>query len=160
MSDSELEMLENELKKLKPARLREESLARLAGARLEGRAPASVSIAGWFQNWRQRLAWLATAAAAAAIMALVVTRDGMARRPTHRSVASGANPTLKADKVEVDENLVTAFDAVGQLPNGEPVRLRCRQWMDAVKMSDSAQGVSIERKVPRFEVVSVRYDTY
>jgi hypothetical protein len=160
MSDSELEILENELKKLKPARLREESLARLAEARLEGRASASPSYSGWFEQWRQRLAWLATATAAAAIMALVVTRDVTPRAIGQRPAASGANPALKADKVEVDENLVTAFDAVAQLPDGEPVRLRCRQWMDEVKMSDSARGVSIERKVPRLEVVSVRYDTY
>jgi hypothetical protein len=160
MSDSELKKLENELQKLKPARLREESLARLAGARLEGRAPASISIGAWFHEWRRRLAWLATAATAAAIMALVVTRDGTTQAPVKRSVISSANPALRADKVEVDEDLVTAFDAVAQLPNGEPVRLRCRQWMDAVKMSDSSRGVSIERKVPRLEVVSVKYDTY
>lgn len=160
MSDSELEMLENELKKLKPARLREESLARLAGARLEGRAPASLTFSGWLAQWRSRLAWLATAAAAAAIMGVVITRDGIPAAGGKRPAASTPNAALKADKVEVDENLVTAFDAVAQLPGGEPVRLRCRQWMDEVKMSDSARGVSIERKVPRLEVVSVRYDTY
>ena len=160
MSDSELEMLENELKKLKPARLREESLARLAGARLEGRAPASPSHTSWFEYWRPRIAWLAAATAAAAIMALVVTRDAGPQVTGKRPSTSEPNPALKADKVEVDENLVTAFDAVAQLPDGEPVRLRCRQWMDEVKMSDSARGVSIERKVPRLEVVSVKYDTY
>jgi hypothetical protein len=161
MIDPELQTLENELKKLKPARLREESLARLARAGLEGRAPASPSRTGWLEHWRQILAWLAAAAATAAIMGLVVTRDGTPDRTRHLpATALDTRPTLQADKVEVDENLVTSFDAVAKLPNGEPVRFRCRQWMDEVKLKDSSRGVSIERKVPRLEVVSVKYDTY
>jgi len=56
--------------------------------------------------------------------------------------------------------LVATFDAVGQLPDGEPIRLRCRQWRDEVILRDSARGVVIERQSPRLEVVPVKFETY
>jgi hypothetical protein len=69
-------------------------------------------------------------------------------------------PPLKADSVQIDEQLVGAFDAVGRLPSGEPVRFHCREWMDNVVLRDKTRGVVIEQRTPRVEVVPVRFETY
>jgi hypothetical protein len=67
---------------------------------------------------------------------------------------------LKADDVQIDEQLVSTFDAVAPLPSGEPVRFRCRQWLDEVVLRDSKRGVEVTRRVPRVEVVPVSFETY
>ena len=71
-----------------------------------------------------------------------------------------AEPALKADKVELDQQLVASFDAVARLPSGQPVRFRCREWADAVVLSDSASGIVVEQRTPRLEVVPVSFETY
>jgi hypothetical protein len=71
-----------------------------------------------------------------------------------------AEPALKADNVELDQQLVASFDAVARLPSGQPVRFRCREWADAVVMRDSASGIVVEQRTPRLEVVPVSFETY
>ena len=100
-------------------------------------------------------------------MALLLVSAGFVsyrarQTPVHQAAQSVVKPEspLRADNVEIDRQLVTSFDTVTQLPNGEPVRLQCREWLDAVVLRDSARGVVIERQVPRFEVVPVRFETY
>ena len=56
--------------------------------------------------------------------------------------------------------MVALFDAVAQLPNGQPVRFRCREWADEVVLRDPARGIVIERRTPRLEVVPIRFETY
>jgi hypothetical protein len=56
--------------------------------------------------------------------------------------------------------LVAAFDAVARLPDGQPVRFRCREWSDGVVLRDSARGIVIEQRMPRLEVVPVSFETY
>ena len=75
-------------------------------------------------------------------------------------LASSARPLLKADKVEIDRQLVAGFDAIARLPSGEPIRFRCQQWMDKVRLRDSGAGLVIERTTPRLEIVPVRFETY
>ena len=77
--------------------------------------------------------------------------------PLH--VGGHAAPLLKADKVEIDRQLVADFDAVGKLPSGEPVRFRCQQWMEKVWLRDTAKGVVIEQTTPRLEIVPIRFET-
>jgi hypothetical protein len=71
-----------------------------------------------------------------------------------------ASTPVKADDVRIDQQLVSTFDAVALLPTGEPVRFRCREWMDEVVLRDSRRGVEVARRVPRVEVVPVRFETY
>lgn len=66
----------------------------------------------------------------------------------------------KANVVRVDQALVSSYDAVAQLPSGEPVRFRCRKWMDDVVMKDKSHGLVIEQSIPRVEVIPVRFETY
>jgi hypothetical protein len=159
----DLESFERELEGLRPAKPPEEFLARLAKALPDGppaqrRAP---ELKHHWIPWRFLLRWLAPAAAVVAIIALLSWRDEL--RSPH-PVARGPNLTtpklLKADNVEIDQRLVAAFDAVARLPDGEPVRFRCREWTDQVVLRDSARGITIERRTPRLEVIPVSLETY
>jgi hypothetical protein len=67
---------------------------------------------------------------------------------------------LKADKVEIDRQLVADFDAITDLPGAQPMRFRCEQWVDKVRLRDTAAGLVIERTTPRVKIVPVRFDTY
>ena len=67
---------------------------------------------------------------------------------------------LKADEVELNHRLVSSFDAVAELPDGEPVRFRVREWSDESVFHDSARGLVVERNTPRLEVVPVAFETY
>lgn len=93
---------------------------------------------------------------------LLVLRPGS--QPVRTTRVTNAGPSrsgvIQANQVEVDQELVAAFDAIAQLPDGEPVRFRCREWNELVTLHDSARGVVIERQEPRFVIVPIRFETY
>jgi hypothetical protein len=164
------EQFETELKQLKPARPPEELMSRLASggfarsnlvetrSRAPGeRTPTTTEAFGW-------LRWLlpGTALAGAACLVAVVlwhdpTQTAMPRRDT---VDNSSVPPLKADDVQIDRRLVASFDAVARLPDGAPLRVRCREWADKVVVVDSGNGVVIEQTQPRLEVVPVDFEVY
>jgi hypothetical protein len=104
------------------------------------------------------LRWLAPAAAVAALAAALLAwwphEKGELQRA--KALASASKP----DEVEIDRQLVALFDTVAQLPSGQPVRFRCRQWSDEVVFRDPAGGLVVERRTPRLEVVPVRLEVY
>lgn len=159
MNDRDHELFEAELRKLSPAKPPAELMAKLAAA-----APARVhqpSTTNYQPSWWLLLRWLAPAAAVAAVVALLVwapSRHGNRQESPQPSAA--AQPALKADNVEFDQQLVASFDAVARLPSGQPVRFRCREWADAVVLRDSASGIEVEQRTPRLEVVPVSFETY
>jgi anti-sigma-K factor RskA len=67
---------------------------------------------------------------------------------------------IKADRLQVNEHLVSSFDTVAELPTGEPVRFRVRQWQDRIVVNDKNRGLSVVEDRPRLEVVPVRFETY
>lgn len=163
MNDSGHELFEAELRRLKPATPPEDFMARLAEAqpppheqRKSGHRPMQADV------WRLLLRWLAPIAAAAAVVAalLVWRLPSSGNKPPSRPATTLANSALKADNVEIDRQLVAAFDAVARMPDGEPVRFSCREWMDEVVLRDSARGVVVEQRTPRLEVVPVSFETY
>ena len=101
------------------------------------------------------LRWLIPAAAML-IFGAILWRANL---PAGRRPELASTP-VKADDVRIDQQLVSTFDAVALLPTGEPVRFRCREWMDEVVLRDSRRGVEVARRVPRVEVVPVRFETY
>ena len=101
------------------------------------------------------LRWLAPAAAVLVVGAIVWRANLPAGRPPQT-----ASAPVRADDVQIDQQLVSTFDTVATLPSGEPVRFRCREWMDEVVLRDSRRGVEVARRVPRVEVVPVRFETY
>jgi hypothetical protein len=103
---------------------------------------------------------LAAAGAAVAAALLVWWPFRPENRQPSRPLVPAAEPALKADDVEIDQQLVAAFDAVARLPDGQPIRFRCREWADAVVLTDTARGLVIEQRTPRLEVVPVSFETY
>lgn len=105
------------------------------------------------------LRWLAPATVGVLALAVLLWQLGRDNhRPPPASVA--AAPAFTADQVEINRQLLDSFEAVANLPDGEPVRLRCQQWVDAVTLRDSVRGVEVVRRMPRLEVVPVGYATY
>lgn len=159
---NDLERFENELRSLRPATPPPALLQRLRELKPAAPAvtetPRTAAAPSW--DWRHLLRWLVPAAAVLAAAGLVWLK--LAHYGTHgrRPLAVTVSPRIKADSVQIDEQLVGAFDAVGRLPDGAPVRFHCREWMDNVVLRDKTRGVVIEQRTPRVEVVPVRFETY
>ncbi len=163
MSAFDPERFEKELRRLRPAKPPEDLVHRLA-ERVAVAEPSQSSPVTFrsFSSWWARLGWAAAAATALVIITAWVAYKAH-RMPLHDQVQVARKPVeapMKADQVEINQRLVAAFDAVAQMPDGAPVRLRCREWVDAVVLRDSARGVVVERETPRLEVVPVRFETY
>jgi hypothetical protein len=165
MNGHEDERFEAELRRLTPAQPPAEWIARLEAAQPVAPLPRVPStepqkhpdLWGWLWRWVGPV----TAAAAAALVALLIWWSSGPERPAPAEpVTTVARPTFRADDVEIDQHLVASYDAVARLPGGEPVRFRCREWMDQVTMRDSVRGLAIERRKPRLELVPVSLDTY
>ena len=154
-----LDKFETELRRMQPAAVPPDLLARLRAARVEPapvRLPApqnNFSWTAWFAGWRG-LAW----ATPVATVLLIWLAWGPAVAPGQAELADSHG--IKANAVQVGSSLVASFDAVAQMPDGEPVRFRCRQWQDDVMVHDDANGVFITQSTPRVEVVPVRFETY
>lgn len=177
-NDNELERLEAQLRSVSPARppaaflqrLKSETAALVAERRAQSalaaqpaqpertaaretvRASEPAARSSWLPLL---LRWLVPATAVLVVGAII----WRANLPAGRGPETASTP-VKADNVQIDQQLVSTFDAVAQLPSGEPVRFRCREWMDEVVLRDSRRGVEVARRVPRVEVVPVRFETY
>jgi hypothetical protein len=161
---NEFEIVETDLQKLEPARPPEELMARLAAAQPAPRAlplPQTAPLRR-IATSHPLFRWLAPVTAAAAMLIGLSLWHSIhsAGKPRGQTFAVFAKPTLKTDDVEIDRRLVAAYDAVAQLPGGEPVRFRCREWTDNMVLRDPVRGVVIEQRTPRMEIVPVRIETY
>ena len=172
MDENEQERFETELRRIRPARPPADFLQRLKSetqalvterqaelaqpdrptASAKVRWPKPVAESSWLGPL---LRWIVPATAVLAVAAIV----WQANLPASRVLATAGSP-MRADDVRIDEQLVSTFDAVVPLPSGEPVRFRCRQWLDEVILRDSKRGVEVARRVPRVEVVPVRFESY
>lgn len=159
---SDLEKFEQELRSLTPAKPPAEFIERLRNLEPPGPVQQTALPAqpGAHWNWTHLLRWLVPATAVLAVAGLVWLKSVHTGNHGGRPLAVTVNPPLKADSVQIDEQLVGSFDAVGRLPDGEPVRFHCREWMDNVVLRDKTRGVVIEKRTPRVEVVPVRFETY
>jgi hypothetical protein len=161
MNERDPELFEAELCRLKPAPLPCDLQARLANVRPMGTAQAEIrrpsgasASGGWL--W---LRWLTPATVALLAVLVVVFQGGTHRNPAPPAISAPA-PALKADQVEIDQQLVGSFDTVAEMPDGEPVRMRVNQWMDEVTLRDSASGVEVVQRTPRIKVVPVSFTVY
>ena len=174
------DLLEAELRRLRPARAPAKLLERLDAAKVllrssgqetlsasrlsrsqDARANAASALdaepAARLRRW---LRWLVPAGAVAIVVSLVWALNLSGTR-AKRHLEAASNPAaVKADDVQINQELVSAFDAVASLPSGEPVRFRCQQWMDEVVLQDTKRGVVIERRTPRLEIMPVSFETY
>ena len=166
MTEVDPEQFEAELQTFRPAKPSAESLAKIrAELRTHTKVGADsrpMRLTLTSLRWNRVLGWLVPAAAVAVLAAVLLHFNDAPPKtvvPSQSAAASRA-PALKADKVEIDRQFVGDFDAVTELPNGQPLRFRCEQWLDKVSLRDSASGLLIERTTPRVEIVPVRFDTY
>ena len=158
MNEREDELFELELLRLKPAEPPADFLARLTAARpMAHSLPTIGQITAPPDRWQLLLRWLAPAAVAAVIVAAwFAGQPGPVSPATSLQAASPSG----TNQVEIDRQLVSTFDAVAELPGGEPVRFRCREWVDDVTVRNTKQGVEVEQREPRLEVVPIRFETY
>jgi hypothetical protein len=98
------------------------------------------------------------------IAAVIVWRNASPPKRTTTSSKSKAGmiaaAPFKADDVKIEHDLVSSFDTLARLPGGEPVRFRCNQWLDEVTFSNKAQGLVLQERTPRLEIVTVGFETY
>lgn len=161
MNEQEQDRCEAELRRTPPAPLPEPFMSRLRAARPGAKAvrPTPFQQRLRWPGWWRGLCWLAPAMAMA-VAGLLVARANLHSGSAVEKKPPAAAYGLKADDVQVDQELVSSFDVVAKLPGGEPVRFRCRQWRDQWVVTDKNHGVEIEQSNPRVEVVPVRFETY
>jgi len=171
MNELDLENFERELRAVRPAPPPEDFLARLTAAhfsnaraapaqRATPRGSAGAAKAGFSVHWFALLQWFTPVAALAILLALLWPKAPPGPRPDRIPPSTASPASLKADSVRLNEKLLGTFDAVGHLPDGEPVRFRYQQWMDQLVVYDKANGLVIEKRTPRVEVIPVRFETY
>jgi hypothetical protein len=156
---TELDKLEAELRQIPPAEVPLELMEKLRVVTI-GEHPVNRRQAGsafrWldiFTGWR----FMATATAAAIVLiAWGVSLPNAVPNKTNQPQSSGMDVTA----VQAGHSLVASFDMVAQLPGGEPVRFRCREWQDDVVIHDKVHGMMISKSTPRIEVIPVRFETY
>ena len=155
MNDDEQNRYETALRRMTPAPVPVEFMARLQAAKplpalvkTASRKPAWSGIAWW-----KILGWATPALAAALSVLLYVT-------PRVAQPYKSAHGLHVADDVKVDHELVTSFDVVATLPDGQPVRFRCLRWNDQMIVTDKRSGLEIEQSNPRVVVTPVRFETY
>lgn len=161
MNPDEEQQFEAELRQVRPAQPTAEFMQRLARSplrdvndrQMEPRPAAR-------QWWVSVLRWLAPAPAVIMVGAFLLIFNWPRTANEPRAEAGGSMTPLRADDVEVEQELIRSFDALAKLPGGEPVRFRCREWFDQVTVRDTARGLVIEQSGPRIEVVPVRFETY
>jgi hypothetical protein len=162
MSDLDIKKLEKNLQSMRPARppdrLLERVVQELSSNGLKSH-PSHQARATATWGW---LRWFAPAACAMIILGLLTVDHPKTDSPHVPAIEIPSPPaaTLKADKIEIERKLVADYDAIGRMPNGRPVRFRCEQWTDRVKVRDSAAGLVVERTIPRLEIVPVNFEVY
>ena len=171
MNETEANRFEAELKSLRPARPSPQSLSRVLERVSPDLSPRAERVPrnGATNLWR----WLIPATAASVVVVALMTLrwspvNTTARLQTtaaapgvfSRSEASPNSGGLRADKVEIDRQLVAQFETVTQLPDGQPVRVRCEGWVDTIQLRDSGRGLVLERTAPRLEIVPIGFETY
>jgi hypothetical protein len=155
MNDRDAELMEAELQRLKPAQPPSALIERMLAARPAQPAPRwrlRLREMPGPEGWWPWLRWLAPVSAVGLVAFVSIRQIPLAiNHPV-----TGIN----ADAVHIRHKLVSAYDAVGELPGGEPVRFQVREWADSTVFHDSARGLVVERSQPRFEVIPVGFETY
>jgi len=163
--EREQKEFEATLRKTRLVKLPEELRSRLLAAAPPRKARSAppwpaLAVMGWLRVLRLAI----PAAAVVLIAAVVVWRNVSPSKTVAKSAKSKSGMVmaapLKADDVKIDQELVSSFDTLARLPGGEPVRFRCNQWMDQITLSNKAQGLVLQERTPRLEVVTVGFETY
>ena len=172
LQDQELEAFEAELRNVKATPPPEALISRLLAVRPRP-GPAVIDLVQSEPQgyaWVRLLRWLAPATALGMLLFITLGRhpsppagrSGISSQQLQTASASLASVVQPGnpDEIEIGRKLVATFDAVAELPSGEPVRFRCQEWSDTTVFRDRARGIAIERSTPRLEIVPISFDTY
>lgn len=171
MNDHELESFETELRRLRPARAPErfrnrlhQSMRHQATVSSRGDTPcASRQLAAYPSSrrsiWRTWLKWLVPVAGAAAIVLTLLFLSTRESDPLLTDGARGAESRV-IDEVELNQQLVAAFEGVAEAPGGPPLRFRCYGWREELTLRDASGAIEVEERGPRFEIVPVGFEIY
>lgn len=170
MNDPELELFEKELSRLKPSAVPASLLSRLKDlGRGPARQPRPIGRASWFSgvSWSLLFGRVLPAAALPLVLfaGIWLSRPpGLSpesARPTEvASTSAPEAPAVGGEVVQIDETLLTAFEAVAEVPGRGPVRFRYSEWEDRVVVREPDTGMSVEQRRPRIEIVPVAYETF
>jgi hypothetical protein len=173
--DQELHRFESDLRRIPPAPAPEQLVNRLLANRpRRAEAPAPIRPVPTFFSWSRLLGWLVPATAVGLVLFISLRHSESLRdehptavqqAPTNLAGAPTASHRPQADAAEGDEleigrTWIATYDAVAELPNGEPIRFRCREWADTTLFRDKARGIAVERSTPRLEITPIRFETY
>jgi hypothetical protein len=163
VNEQEQEKFEAELRRTRLARVPDDFMTRLRAAKpgtVLTRRTQHFQPAVERPVWRDLLRWLAPGLGLAAAVLLVAKVNFNSESGGDKTPLANVAYGMKADGVQVDQELVSSFDVVAKLPSGEPVRFRCRKWKDQLVVTDKSAGIEIGQSNPRVEVVPVRFETY
>ena len=162
MNEQEEKRTESVLRRMAPARPPADFMARLVAAKPSVEMHAEPAARGSESPnlWLLLRRWLVPATALTVVGLAMLWLKMVPARPSEHDTATGKSPALKADEVHIDEELLSAFDAVGLLPSGEPVRFHCQQWVDQIEVRDKARGLVVQQRAPRLQIVPVSFETY
>ena len=163
MSDHELNSFETELRRLRPAsapdafvtRLQEVSGGDTACDKTATPVRTPVSVVPIWRNW---LKWLAPVAGAALLLVWVLVQRPD-QEPAPVELAENSPPPI-IEEVELDKQLVAAFEGVAETPGGMPLRFRCYGWQEALTLRNASGDIEVEQRAPRLEIVPVGFDVY
>lgn len=172
MSDPDLELMERELARLKPAPAPERLVARLGThGPSSKRNPAAKSAST--PVWPTFLRWFIPAAAVPILLAIGLWRlqlESGVRAPTPAGTGALASASMSQaltgsdtnalEQVHIDHRLLAAFETVAEVPGRGPVRFRFSEWEDRVVVRAPNSGLSVERRTPRFEIIPISYESY
>jgi hypothetical protein len=172
LQDQELKSFEAELRKVQVAPAPDALISRLLAVRPRPQPTVVDRIHSEPQAyaWTRLLRWLAPATALGALLLVTFGRhpsppagpsgtNSQQPQSASASLASAVQPGNR-DEIEIGRTLVATFDAVAEMPSGEPVRFRCQEWADTTVFRDRARGIAIERSTPRLEIVPISFETY
>lgn len=171
MNEPDLESLERDLRRLRPA-ASDEFVNRLVSSRPRRAVePVATPKPGLFDRVRLSLDragfWLRWCAAPAVLVCLIGMLWFRPEPPPTLVDASGTNRAHQltevpagAGEVEIEHDLVDSYEMVADLPSGVPVRFRLDKWHDTVVYRDPQTGLAVERRSPRFEVVPMSLASY
>jgi hypothetical protein len=160
MNQQGIDPFEEELRRHKPAPPPTALVERLKRSQPISRSPSAAPTFGSGELWWFLRRWLLPATAVLIFGLFLWQRQMNRPASSHTQDLAGEAAGAKADDVQIQQELLNSFDTVAQLPSGEPVRFRCREWMDDVVLRDRSRGLMVQQRTPRFEVVPVSFETY
>jgi hypothetical protein len=164
MKNDGLDSFEHQLRRLTPSDpppALMERLARDPGRPVDAcdHATTAAGPATALSRWRWWVRWLVPAAATMAL-AVLYWKPAPEDAGAEPQVATAPGDGWMPEEIEVDRQLVAAFEGVACLPDGIPFRFRCYNWDEELVARDASGRVEVRQRAPRMEIVPTSLAVY